>query len=69
MEDGVNGGFINYTGSYGEVEGQNGAPFYVEDSNGNKVVIGIAGKYVNGMSSFNRGIRIDQDILRLISSL
>lgn len=66
---GVNGGFINYTGGYGEVEGQNGAPVYVEDSNGNKVVIGIAGKYVNGMSSFNRGIRIDQDILRLISSL
>lgn len=62
----VNGGFINYTAGFGEASGQYGAPVYIEDENSQISVLGIASKYVDGFTDFNRAVRIDQDIYRFI---
>lgn len=58
--------FINYTAGFGEVSGQYGVPVYIEDENSQISVLGIASKYVNGFTDFNRAVRIDQDIYRFI---
>ena len=60
----VYGDFINYYGGLGGVA--YGSPVYVENNDSKITVIGVASKYITGITNFNRAVRINQDILRFV---